>query len=268
MSFGRKIGFLGCGNMGSAILAGVLKARIASPREIAVFDVATRKLAGLRRRFRIQAACGEEDLARKSDVLVLAVKPQEFGTVADKVKKSLKPGTWVITVLAGVPIGRIRSALGNRLSVVRAMPNLGAFVGESMTVLTGGNAGHLKLASKIFSGCGKVIELPEKYFDLVTALSGSGPAYFFYLMELLVREGKRYGLSREAARFLAVQTAKGAALLAGRSDETLEALRLRVTSKGGTTESALRVMETKGMPGILRDAVKSAVNRARELGRR
>lgn len=268
MSFGRTIGFLGCGNMGSAILAGLLRAKLAVPQEILVFDVSKPKLSEIRKRFCVKTACDEGDLARRVDILVLAVKPQEFTAVSRKIKKILRPGTWVLTVLAGVPIRRIRAELGRGVSVVRAMPNLGAFSGESMTALTGGNPRHLKLAAKIFSGCGRVLELPEKYFDLVTALSGSGPAYFFYLMELLVREGRRYGLSEKEARYLVVQTANGAARLAGQSRETLTELRTRVTSKGGTTESALRVMEAEGMPGILRKAVKNAVNRARELGRR
>ena len=157
--------------------------------------------------------------------------------------------------------------LGTKPAVVRAMPNLGAQVSQSMTAVTGENRSALQSAEVIFSGCGQVILLSEKHFDLVTAISGSGPAYFFLLMELLAKAAERKGISKGAARLLAVQTAFGAALLAERSIRTPKELRKQVTSKKGTTDAALRYLEKKKFSQTFLSAIDRAVKRARQLSK-
>ncbi len=261
----RKIGLIGVGNMGAAILEGLLSKGLAEPSRVWVFDKITEKARDFSKQWNVRAADSNAELARSTEALILAVKPQDFPNTALEIKDVLASGQGVISILAGTPIEKIAEALGPKPAVVRAMPNLGAKVGQSVTALAGKNPEMLELAKDIFSGCGEALILDEKHFDLVTALSGSGPAYFFLLMEMMAAEGVSGGLSPEEARLLAVQTALGAGLLAQASSETPEALRKRVTSKGGTTEAALGVMEAAKIRGIFHEAIQAARNRGREL---
>lgn len=263
----KKIGFLGCGNMGSAIISGLIRNDIAEARNIFVYDVMPARVRETRRRLRISSARDISSLMGSVDTIVLAFKPQDLKAASLEIRPGLTPKHLVLTILAGVPTAKVREVLGHRLRVVRAMPNLGATVGESVTAITGGASRDLATAERIFSGCGHVVRLPEKLFDAVTALSGSGPAYFFYLMELLVEEGVRWGIPRAASALLVKQTAKASASLAWKSADPISVLRARVTSKGGTTEAALATFEKLGWPAILRQAISNAVNRARILGR-
>lgn len=267
MRLRKKIGILGCGNMGRAILAGLIKRRVARSGDVFVHDIAAPKLAEVRRQFKVHIVRTLKDLAGRVEVLVLAIKPQDLKAVARDLRPLLTPRHSVITILAGASIARMKKELGQRTRVLRAMPNLGATVGESVTAITGAARRDLKVAEAIFSGCGQVIQLAERHFDLVTALSGSGPAYFFYLAELLVREGRRHGLSEREASFLVQRTAKGAALLALGSRDSISVLRKRVTSKGGTTEAALATLERGKFPDLIARAIMNAIRRARTLGR-
>jgi len=148
---------------------------------------------------------------------------------------------------------------------VRAMPNLGAQVGQSMTVVCGKDKTALSFAQRLFAGCGEVVVLPENKLDLVTAVSGSGPAYFFHLMEILTDFGVKQGLSPKVARVLAVQTGLGAALLAKHSETCCGELRQRVTSKKGTTEAALKTLKRGKFSGLFQRALKAAMARSRAL---
>ncbi len=268
MPLREKIGFLGCGNMGRGILSGLIRRKIAKPQNVLVYDVASQKQKALEREFKIRSASSIGDLVKNVDILVLAIKPQDFRLTGAEIRRSLTPRHCIITILAGVPVARIKKELGSKVEVVRAMPNLGATVGQAVTALTGSIKSRLNLAGKIFAGCGEVLYLPEKLFDAVTALSGSGPAYFFYLIELLVKEAMRHGFSEREANLLVKQTAKGAALLAWQSKDSAAELRQKVTSKGGTTEAALQIFEKKNFPLILREAITNAIKRAKDLGRR
>lgn len=263
----QKIGFLGCGNMGAGILSGLLRNRIMKKDQIFIFDIDSVKQKKVCRQFRVRGVHGVPELLHNASLILFAVKPQDLATVGKEVREHLRPAHRVITILAGVPIEKIQRELGDGTRVVRAMPNLAATVGQAVTAITGERRVDLDLAEVIFSGCGKVIRLPEKFFNLVTALSGSGPAYFFYLIEHLIQAGVRFGLSEEEAALLAVQTARGAAELVLTSTQSPSALRQMVTSKGGTTEAALATLEEKGFPGIFASAIENAVRRAEELGK-
>jgi pyrroline-5-carboxylate reductase len=252
--------------MGTAILAGLIRHRIMSPGRIFVHDVVRDKARRTARKYGVRLAANPEEIARQSGIVILAFKPQDLKAAAPDLAAALTPRHLVITILAGVKISRVRKSLGGRPAVVRAMPNLGAVVGEAVTALTGPRGPHLAAAKAIFSGCGQVLVLPESKFDLVTALSGSGPAYFFYLMELLIREGMARKLSKDEAETLIRQTAKGAAVLANGAGEPPASLRARVTSKGGTTEAALKTLARGGFPRLFSRAIGAAVRRARELG--
>lgn len=263
----KWIGIIGCGNMGSAILAGLLKKGLVPSQSVTVYDKILPKAKDLVRRWKVKLGKGNAEVVRSSEVVILAFKPQDLFEAAPEFQSAFGRRHLVITILAGTPMAKVRKAIGPKPAMVRAMPNLGAQVGSAITALAGNTISGLKLAEMIFSGCGKTVRLSEKYFDLVTAISGSGPAYFFLLMELLAREAKAGGLSESVARQLAVQTALGAGLLAQAADVSPEELRKRVTSKGGTTAAALQVFENEGLGIIVSKGLRAALKRGRELSR-
>ncbi|OGW85453.1 MAG: pyrroline-5-carboxylate reductase [Omnitrophica bacterium RIFCSPHIGHO2_02_FULL_46_11] len=265
MKLKQKIGLIGCGSMGGAILKGLLCNRIAQASQIFVSDAIAAKKKTFAKRFHVRTVSNNADVVRRAQIILLAVKPQDFVSVALGIRGLLGSGQTVVSILAGTPISKLKRSLGQRAAIIRAMPNLGAQVGEAITAVTAQNPKALKLAEAIFSGCGKVVRLPEKYFDLVTAISGSGPAYFFLVMELMSSVAQKGGIPQKTAELLAVQTALGAAQLAQVSSESPQMLRKMVTSRGGTTEAAFHILEQKGFSKIFQAALKRAADRAREL---
>jgi pyrroline-5-carboxylate reductase len=264
MKIKEKIGMVGVGNMGAAILEGLFRKEMANASQVWVCDKIQEKAAEFSKAWGTALAPTAAGLANNVDVIVLAIKPQDLESMGSELRPFLEKHV-LITILAGTPIAKIKRVLGEKASFVRAMPNLGAKVGEAITALSGANPQSLGLAEKIFSGCGRTVLLEERHFDLVTAVSGSGPAYFFYIIELLAKFAEREGLNRKAAEQLAIQTAVGAGRLAQTSEFSPEELRKMVTSKGGTTEAALKVLEEKGFGDIFHEALQAALRRGREL---
>lgn len=263
----QKIGLIGVGNMGAAILEGIFRKKIASPHSVWIYDKISRKSSGFVRNWKVHRAHSVKEVVEHSDLVLLAVKPQDLTVLGPEIKQVARPGHLLISILAGTPVAKLRRCVGRKPGIVRAMPNLGARVGEAVTALTGDTGVALTSAGKIFSGCGKTVRIGEKYFDLVTAISGSGPAYFFLLMELLAETGRQCGLPRAQSELLAVQTAVGAALLAQASPLSPAELRQNVTSRKGTTEAALQVLKKKKFGQIFRQAVLAARARGRQLSR-
>lgn len=261
----QKIGLIGVGNMGASILEGVLTRRLAVPSCVLVYDKDAAKTRAFSRKHRVAMAASVPDLLKRTDVILLAIKPQDFSAFAAEHRSLFRTGQGVISILAGLTTEKISKALGNTIVVVRAMPNLGAKAGQSMTVICGKNKKTLSFAQTLFAGCGEVAVLPEKTLDLVTAISGSGPAYFFHLMELLEDFGVKQGLPRRVAAILAVQTGLGAALVAKGSPVSCGELRKMVTSKKGTTEAALKVLQNKKFRKIFHQALTAAMKRNRAL---
>lgn len=261
----KKIGLIGVGNMGTSIVEGLLTKKLVKPDQIFVYDKIEGKAAEFSTKWKVREAVSNAEIARRAEVIILAIKPQDLAATASEFGVGLGKSHILISILAGTPVKKIRIFFGTKCSVVRAMPNLGAKVGQSLTALSG-SPKALLTAQAIFLGCGKTLMLEEKYFDLVTALSGSGPAYFFYLMELMTDEGRRRGLTAQQAMLLAVQTALGAAKLADVSGENPGELRNKVTSKGGTTEAALKIL-TKKFPGAFSAAIQAAFERGRALAK-
>ncbi len=253
--------------MGSAIIKGLLSKKIASASQIFVFDADKSKLNSVSKKFRVRKASDNLNLVRNCQIVVLAVKPQEFRAVARQIKSELNTRHIVISILAGTPLAKLKKNLNSRCQISRAMPNLGAVVGEGITAVTSSSRQADQAACAVFSGCGKVVKLSERYFDLVTAVSGSGPAYFFLLMELLSLAAQKGGLSKQTANLLAIQTAAGAARLAQGSQHDPSELRKMVTSKKGTTDAALRHLSKKGFSQIFIQAVQQAVRRAKQLSK-
>ncbi len=264
----HKMGLIGVGNMGTSILEGVLKRRLATPSCIWVYDKIVAKAKAFSRCCHVRAASSITELLKNADIVLLAVKPQDLYSFAAEHKASFRAGQCVISILAGITTDKIEAELGRGVAVVRAMPNLGAKIGQSMTVLCGKNKKSNSIAAQLFSGCGEVVTLPEKMLDLVTALSGSGPAYFFHVMELLEAFGVKKGLSPKIARILAIQTGLGAVLLAKHSQASCAELRQMVTSKKGTTEAALKILQRRRFGKIFHQALVAAMDRSRQLRRK
>ncbi|MFH1778507.1 MAG: pyrroline-5-carboxylate reductase [Candidatus Omnitrophota bacterium] len=265
----KTIGVIGLGNMGCALLKGLIKSGAVKRNRLFGYDVDLKKCQNIKRRFRISIAQSIEGLSERSDAIIMAVKPKDMDLVLSDIslfgKKKL-----LISIAAGVRTRRIEKKLGKRPRVVRAMPNTPALVGEGISAICKGRyatKGDLKIAKAIFFSAGDCVELGEKYFDLVTAISGSGPAYFFYLIEALVDAGIDLGLKKEILKKLVSKTALGSARLLIESEEDAGVLRQRVTSKGGTTEAAIRVFEKSGTRKIIACAVRAAIRRSKELSR-
>lgn len=263
----EKIGFVGCGNMGCGILRALLDKKCVPASRIWVYEKDLGVSARLKKFFKVRQARSLKELAQNTEIILLAVKPQQVDEVTLTLKSCLTNEHTLVSILAGTTLASLKRRFGGRASLVRVMPNLGALVGEAMSALSSKDPSALKKVRGIFEACGEVITVRESFLDLVTAISGSGPAYFFLLMELLEREAIRGGLSISDARKLAVQTAVGSALLAKQSPEAPALLRERVTSKKGTTEAALKVFKKYGFDKMVSQAVKKAAQRAKELAK-
>ena len=266
-----RIGVIGCGNMGSALIRGVLKRkpRLTDPSRLMVWDPDREKLQRLKRSFGIQAARSNLQVA-KAPVILLAVKPQQMEQVLAETRPALSHLPLLISIAAGIPTRWIEGKVGRKIPVIRVMPNTPALVGAGISAVSAGRAAgrrHLDLAKRIFASVGEVVEAPEAWMNGVTAVSGSGPAYFFFLMEQMEKVGVELGLSPKVARRLALATAEGAARLAGVSGEDPGLLRRRVTSKGGTTEAALRVFKRGRLEQVLKRGIRAAAQRAKGLAR-
>lgn len=264
----EKIGIIGCGNMGRAILSGLLAKKIVQPSQVFVFDRYPEKLRDFKKGFRVCTASSNKELVESCGTVVLAFKPQDLESVAEEIKGSFRSGQIVLSILAGTPIAKLKRNFGAKPVFVRAMPNLPAQIGEGITTVASSDQRAIEKAKLILSGCGQVVALAEKHFDVVTAVSGSGPAYFFFMMEHLSEYARKNGIPLEMANLLAVATVHGAGRLAfiGRHDP--KTLRASVTSKGGTTEAALKVLEQKKFSEIFKAALDAARRRSLELSRR
>jgi pyrroline-5-carboxylate reductase len=262
------LAIIGGGKIGEALLSGLI--RRGGTDEIAVCERSPERAAELAARYGVPALRLAE-AAAGARTLLLAVKPQDIDTLLDRLAEHVDPGRHlVVSVAAGVPTARIEAALPAGTPVVRVMPNTPALVDEGMSVLSAGShAGeeHLDEAEALLAAVGQVRRVPETQQDAVTALSGSGPAYFFYLVEAMVDAGILLGLPRALAADLIVQTALGAAVMLRDSGEHPVQLREAVTSPGGTTIAAIRELERHGVRAALIAAIEAAHDRSVELGR-
>lgn len=266
----QVIGFVGAGNMAASLVGGMIAKGI-RPARIWMSDVSEQRLTDLARQHRVHVTARNEEIAERCDVLVLAVKPQLMAEVCAGLKAQFGDRTpLIVSIAAGVTVDNLRSWLGD-VPVIRTMPNTPALVQAGATGLYAG-AGvteeHRQLASQIMASVGLTFWFEqESELDAVTAVSGSGPAYFFLLMEAMIEAGEQLGLSSHTARQLVLQTAWGAAQLAITSEQAPAALREQVTSPGGTTAAALDVFEKAGLRKLVDDALTAARDRARELAK-
>jgi pyrroline-5-carboxylate reductase len=262
-----KLAILGAGKLGEALLSGLLRAGRAAA-DIVVVERYAERAAYLKDRYGVVAVDAPEAIAFAATVII-AVKPQDLGGLLDEVGSLVREDQLVVSVCAGIPTSFIQKRLPDGVPVVRVMPNTPALVDEAMSAISAGshaNEAHLAATEAILAPVGHVMRLPEHQQDAVTALSGSGPAYFFYLVEAMIDAGILLGLPRAVAADLIVQTALGAAVMLRDSGEHPVQLREAVTSPGGTTIAAIRELEKHGVRAALLDAIEAARDRSRELG--
>lgn len=268
----KTIGFIGAGNMAQALLEGVLNAGLYDAEHLWISDVCAERLDALKTRYRVCATTDNTELAEQADVVVLSVKPQVMGDVLEPIAGTLKEGVLVISIAAGIRTDEIQEKLGP-VQLVRVMPNTPALVGAGASGVYNASASAegLQAAMDICASVGRAVVVEDEgLIDAVTAVSGSGPAYFFLLMEEMIRAGAALGLAEDAAKTLVLQTAKGAALLAesaGQQGEDPAALRRKVTSPKGTTEAAVGVFVERGFAETVLAGVKAARDRSVELSK-
>jgi pyrroline-5-carboxylate reductase len=263
------LGFLGFGNMGGAILKGLLKAGTLLPENAVIYDIDADKAAAAAE-LGVKWATSPEELAAASDIVMLAVKPQTMADALGQIKPALNPRTLVISIAAGISIGFLQGRLGNEFRVVRVMPNTPALVSAGaagIALSENCTPTDAAVTRAIFNAVGIAERVPESMIDAVTALSGSGPAYFFYMIECLVNAAVAEGLEPAQAARLAAQTMYGAAKLLIETQEPAAVLRERVTSKGGTTFAALEAFRAGNFEQLIAAGVRAAVARAKELGK-
>jgi pyrroline-5-carboxylate reductase len=265
----RKIGVIGAGNMGTALLRGILASKWGRKSNLLASHPKKPKAAALARELGIRVIGQNLEVASQADVVILAVKPQILEPVLTEIRPALRRGQLLISIAAGFPTPQIESILGVPLPVIRAMPNVAAVVSLSATVLCLGRhakSPHAAEARRIFESIGTVVELPEYQLDAVTGLSGSGPMYIFQIIEGLSDAGVRVGLSRDVSTALTIQTVLGAAKMAEVLKTHPGILKDLVTSPGGTAIAALHSLERNRLRAILMDAVEVATARSKELG--
>jgi pyrroline-5-carboxylate reductase len=263
---GQRVALLGGGKMGEALLAGMLRAgRTAA--DVVVTERHDERAAELRGRYGV-ATPDAVEAVKTADVIVIAVKPQDMGALLAEIGGVVRSDQLVITVAAGIPAAFLERHLGDDVPVVRVMSNTAVFVDQAMSAISAGahaTGEHMKLAEALLAPVGEVIRVPESQLDAVTALSGSGPAYFFYLVEAMTDAGILLGLPREVAYKLIVQTAIGSATMLKESGEHPVKLREAVMSPAGTTIAAIREMENHGVRAAMIAALEAARDRSREL---
>ncbi len=267
---GKKVGFVGGGNMGEALIRGLVESNVVPGDRILLADVRADRVRQLADQHGLRAAAGNAALVSAADVVILAVKPQIMAPVLREVLPALTNRPLLISLAAGVSTATIQSVLGTYPRLIRVMPNTPALVLEGVTAIAKGPgvaADDLETAQEIFAAVGRVVVLDEEQMDAVTGLSGSGPAYVALVIEALADGGVKMGLDRATAMTLATQTVLGAAKLLAQTGLHPGALKDMVASPGGTTIAGIAALEEGGVRTTFIRAVERATLRSRELGR-
>ena len=266
---GRSVGFVGAGNMGEALIKGLLAANLVPAEAIHATDVRLERLKELNRQYGIQISSDSAELIRRADIVILAVKPQVMDAVLTEIAPAITRRKLLISIAAGVSTAKMRAVLRKDARLIRVMPNTPALVLEGVTAVAkaeGLEADDLETAGEIFSAVGRVVVLGEELMDAVTGLSGSGPAYIAVVIESLADGGVRMGLDRITAMTLATQTVLGAAALLRETGLHPGAVKDMVCSPGGTSIAGIAALEEGGIRTTFIKAVERATQRSRELG--
>jgi pyrroline-5-carboxylate reductase len=267
---GKKIGFIGAGNMATALIKGILKSELVSPDSIYASDLDLEKLDNMKNEYAINTVYKDNaKIVSDVDIVILSVKPQIMDRILKEITNSLTKDKLIISVAAGISSEFIEQITEKDLKIIRSMPNTPALVLKGATAISAGSHASeddVRLAYEIFNAVGVVAIVDEMQMDAVTGLSGSGPAYIFMIIEALSDAGVKMGLSRQVAMKLAAQTVMGAAKLQIDTDMHPGRLKDMVTSPGGTAIAGLHTLEQGGIRTTLINAVESATLRSKELG--
>jgi pyrroline-5-carboxylate reductase len=270
MEISKKFFFIGSGNMAQAIISGLLETKLVKAQNIICNDIVKKKVLSLQEKFGISVAEDKGEALIDADIVFLSVKPQSMLKVFDEIRNFIKKNTIIISIAAGITTKFIEENIKKDVAVIRAMPNMPALVRCGVTALCKGRFvtnEQLQRAKSLFASIGKAEILDEEKFDIITALSGSGPAYIFYFCELLQNAAYRLGLSQEIAKSFAVQTVHGSGKMLDVTNESARALKEKVKSPKGTTEVALKYFESQNLSNIVYNAMSQAMNRSKELSK-
>ena len=269
MLAGLRIAFVGAGNMAEAMIAGLLHAKLVHPAQLVASDIVPSRLESLQQTYGVETTGSNREAVSGAQVIVFAVEPQILDEVLGEVAPGIGSDVLIVSVAAGYPIARIARQVHGAQRIVRAMPNTPSSIREGVTALTYGtdlSENHVAIARAMFEVIGTVVVVAERSMDVVTGLSGSGPAYVYIMIEALADGGVKMGLPRETAQLLAAQTVAGAARLVIESHEHPGVLKDRVASPGGTTVAGLHELERGRFRATLMSAVEAASRRSAELG--
>ncbi len=263
------IGIIGAGNMGEALIKGLLNAQLVRPYEVIASGRTKKKLNRLEKTYGVHTTMDNLQVVNSTDTVILAIKPQNMDEVLPQIRPHVSQRHLIISIAAGIDMTRLRRGLGTKPKLVRTMPNLPALVDRGITAIYTNHRlpeRYRRFAHQIFQAVGTTVDLrDEKLMDAITAFSGTGPAYFFAMMEGLRDAGVKLGLPRKLADALMKQTVTGAAAIVDQTNRSPEDLRAAVTSKRGTTWAAMSVFEKHGFWKIMEDAVKAAAKRSHAL---
>lgn len=262
----KKTCFIGAGNMAEALIAGIIKSGIPK-KNILASDISSKRLNYISKKFGIKKASGNGAAVKASGIVFIAVKPYQVEEVLKETSCSFNSKKLLISIAAGIRTSKIEKHLKN-VPVVRVMPNTPVLLGMGAIAIAGGKyakSGDMKIAEKLLKSCGIVVTVKEKDMDAVTAVSGSGPAYIFYIAEIMRKAAVKLGLKDAVARKLVNQTLLGASKMLIATDEEPEILRQKVTSKGGTTEAAFKHLFKKNFGKIFQNAILAAKKRSKQM---
>ncbi|MGC9193865.1 MAG: pyrroline-5-carboxylate reductase [Syntrophobacteraceae bacterium] len=266
----QSLGFIGGGNMGEALMRGLISASLIPAEKVCVFDVVEARVKYLENELSIRTCRDIAELAQTSSIILIAVKPQTITTVLDTLSSHLSHKPLVISIAAGIALNVLEQRLPQDSAVVRVMPNAPALVAQAASALSRGKAvtdKQMQMCLTLFATVGKAVEIEEKLMDAVTGLSGSGPAYVLLMIEAMIDAGVLMGLPRQAARDLVIQTVVGTSRLLEATGKHPAELRDVITSPGGTTIHGLQVLESYSVRAAFLECVEAATNRSTELGK-
>ena len=266
----KQIVFIGAGNMAEALIKGIINSGISLAKNITATDTNADRLSWIQEEYSIQTNSSNTSAIQKADIIILAIKPQMFPEVLEEIVPVINSQQLIISIAAGITTAKIENIIGEDSKVIRVMPNTPALVQKGVTAITRGKSATEEdelIANKIFGSVGMILNVKEDMMDIITATSGSGPAYIFYFMEAMIEAAEENGLSKTDALNVVTKTVCGAGELVLLSHEPPKELRENVTSPGGTTQAALEVMEKNDFKKIIKEAVTAATSRSKELAR-
>lgn len=264
----NKIGFIGSGKMANAIIKGIIDSKFCPSKDIFVSDLNKEALEKAKSEFNLNVTVENEEVVKNSNIIVMAVKPFILKNVLEQLKPHITKNHLIISIAAGISIQTIQEILGE-IPVIRVMPNTPALVNEGMSAICKGDFAtneQVKLALDVFKSVGKVIESEEKYIDIITAISGSGPAFYYYIIDEIAKAGEKLGLNYDTCLKLSAQTAYGAAKMIMDTDVSPEQLIINVTTPGGCTEVGNNTLKASNISDILYDTIEETMKKAKALG--